>query len=152
MSEWLSDVPFKLFLTVAPLQPFGTGTYRWLLGQAVAELEDLAAVMPGAVGALGFTQPNQRGGMHLHSAVHGGDELLAVRRVPLARLLQDRWAEYQAQHLDYELDQRVRVDLQAIRSSAEVLPYCVRYASRSTSGDMFEVGKGLDRCPLRAVR
>jgi hypothetical protein len=64
-------------VTIAPLAPFGAGTYRWL----AEDLLDLVAVQSGLapreLGLVGFTQQNHgRGGLHSHQLIASTEPLM----------------------------------------------------------------------------
>jgi hypothetical protein len=145
MADWLAPVPVRLMVTVAPRHPFGPGTYRWLAEQLSEEIAHRAGLLHGQVGVVGFTQPNSRGGLHSHNLAAGPEVIGAVHRVTLARDLEARWGVLQPMNLDHDFDdQAVRVDITPVRTKTDIIAYCVRYAGRHTSGDMFEAGRGLD--------
>lgn len=142
MAGWLGPVPFRLFVTVAPLAPLGPGTYRWLAEDLLDLVSIAAGVARRELGLLGFTQRNRRGGLHAHELIAGPSEVSSVHRVTLARLCESRWGEVQPMRLDYAVRQNMRVDVQAVRGPT-VVSYCTRYAGRECEGDMFEAGRGL---------
>lgn len=77
LARWLEPIPWRLFVTIAPLAPFGAGTYRWL----AEDLLDLVAVQcgvaPRELGLVGFTQQNHgRGGLHSHQLVASSEPLM----------------------------------------------------------------------------
>jgi hypothetical protein len=143
MAEWLAPVPWGLFVTVSPLAPLGPGTYRWLAD----DLLELVAVQVGVarreLGLIGFTQRNQRGGLHAHELIAGPADVGTLHRVTLAQTCERRWSEVQPMRLDYTVRQAMRIDVQRVRGASDVLSYCVRYAGRECEGDMFEAGRGL---------
>lgn len=148
LAEWLKPVPWRLFVTVAPLAPLGPASYRWLADDLLDVIEAQTLVPRRMLGILGFTQQNKRGGLHAHELVAGPPELGSLHRVTLARTCELRWAEVQPMRLDHAVRQSMRVDVQAVRGASDVIAYCVRYAGRECEGDMFEAGRGLSGWPL----
>jgi hypothetical protein len=149
MVEWLEPLPTALMVTVAPDPVYGAKGYRGLLSELVEETAVAARVLSDQVGALAFTQRNARGGLHMHALAYGPVEpLLAVRRVPLARTLEQKWRE--SWHAAWVGEQRVRVSVVACADRRGLHRYVVRYAARDTEGDMIEAGAPMERWVLPA--
>lgn len=141
--DWIEPLPTALMVTVAPEPVYGLKGYRGLLDDVVFEAADLGRVLVGQVGALAFTQENARGGLHLHGLVWGPEELREVRRVTLARTLEQRWRE--EWHAEWVGEQRVRVSVVPCTDRGGMHRYAVRYASRDTDGNMIEAGAPMER-------
>jgi hypothetical protein len=77
LAKWLQPIPWRLFVTVAPLAPFGAGTYRWLAEQLLDLVAWQTGVSPRELGLVGFTQQNHgRGGLHSHQLVASSEPLM----------------------------------------------------------------------------
>jgi hypothetical protein len=147
--DWIEPLPTALMVTVAPEPVYGLKGYRGLLDDIVHESADLGRVLVGQVGALAFTQENARGGLHLHGLVWGPAELREIRRVQLARILEQRWRE--EWHAEWVGEQRVRVSVVPCTDRGGMHRYAVRYASRDTDGNMVEAGAPMERWVRPAV-
>lgn len=77
LAKWLQPIPWRLFVTIAPLAPFGAGTYRWLAEQLLELVAWQTGVSPRELGLVGFTQQNHgRGGLHSHQLVASSEPLM----------------------------------------------------------------------------
>lgn len=88
LAKWLQPIPWRLFVTIAPLAPFGAGTYRWLAEQLLDLVSWQSGVSPRELGLVGFTQQNHgRGGLHSHQLVASSEPL--TQRAPRYRRVSD---------------------------------------------------------------
>lgn len=86
LARWLEPIPWRLFVTIAPLAPFGAGTYRWLAEDLLDLVAMQTGVAPRELGLVGFTQENHgRGGLHSHQLVASSDPLMQ-RAAPYRRV------------------------------------------------------------------
>lgn len=86
LAKWLDPIPWRLFVTIAPLAPFGAGTYRWLAEDLLDLVAMQSGIAPRELGLVGFTQQNHgRGGLHSHQLV-ASPEPLMQRAAPYRRV------------------------------------------------------------------
>jgi len=69
LADWLS-LEWWLFVTVASDPPYGVGGHRACVDRVRVAAADREGIRRGAVGGVGFTQRNGRGGLHAHALLY----------------------------------------------------------------------------------